>query len=96
MKQRRVRITKGIMFSIPRGDWVCSWCEEKIKIGEETLLFSGLDKRYDGKIYSKMSGARIHLGCLDPMCAELKDAAKNKIKYAIVNSLEEQVGNKRK
>jgi len=87
MKKIPIKITKGIKFSIPRSKWICSWCEERIKIKEESLLFSGLDQDLNGNINPKMSGARIHLDCLGPMCKEIKDAVKNKNKYAILNNL---------
>ena len=89
MRSKIVHITKGIKFSKPNSEWLCSWCEKKIKPKEESILFSGLDQQHNGLIYVKGFGARIHLKCLEPMCVEIKDAEKNKTKYAIFNNLEE-------
>ena len=89
MKSKIVHITKGIKFSKPNSTWLCSWCEKKIKPKEESILFSALGNLSDGTIYTKGFGARIHLECLEPMCIEIKDAAKNKTKYAIFNNLEQ-------
>jgi hypothetical protein len=89
MRSKIVHITKGIKFSKPNTTWLCSWCEKHIKKGEESILFSALDHWSDGTVYQKGFGARIHLECLEPMCAEIKDAVKNKTKYAIFNNLEQ-------
>ena len=51
-------------------------------------IFSALGNWSDGRIYTKGFGVRIHLDCLEPMCIEIKDAVKNKTKYAICNTLE--------
>jgi hypothetical protein len=82
-----VNITKGIKFSKPNSEWICSWCEKRIQPREESILFSGLKIQTNGLIYTEGFGSRIHLLCLEPMCEELKEAVKNKTKYAIVNNL---------
>jgi len=87
-KQIKIPITKGISFSKTRSEWICSWCQEPIVVGEETLLFSGLDKHTDGRVYTKGFGARIHLKCIPLMCDDLKEVEKDRGKYAIVSELD--------
>ena len=90
--KKNIRITEGIVYSKTRKKTVCSWCMKDIEIGKETIMFPPMYKTGwispNPPYYQKGSGGRIHLECLKEMCNELKLAAENKGKYAILNQLE--------
>jgi len=87
-KIQKVKITEGIAYSKTRSEWICSWCEEEIPKGEETVLIQGLEKSStSNNIYLKQGGARIHLDCVPKMCKAIKTIKDDKEKYAILNTL---------
>jgi len=87
-KLKKIRITSGIAYSTTRSKWICSWCENDIKINEETILIQGIERYGIDGFCSKVGGARIHLDCIYPMCKSIKTIKNDKEKYAILNSLD--------
>ena len=86
-KLTKIRITTGISFSKTRSKWICSWCEQPIRSGEETILFQGIQEYGLDKFSEKMGGARVHLDCIPHMCKSIKNVKEDKDKYTILNTL---------